>query len=435
MDFKKNINNKIGLFGAFIIITAVFISLLIISNTANGDNSNTSITATSSVDLKGQIDQKNQELLQINQQIKATQDQLDSTTNQKQSLQNDLNQVNSQLNQLNLGIKASQVTVEKLGLEINATQYDIQDSQNQIVQKREAIANAMRQLQQSDNSDNFLIIFLKNKSLADSMFEMQGLVDLQTKLNQDISDLKNLNNQLNDHLSTSADIKKQKELEAENLSNKKIIIEQTKQYRQTLLIQTKSKEKAYQQSLADLQKKQDQIANEIESLDAAARQNINPGSLPTPHSGVLGMPVNGPITQGYGATSFAQKGGYRGKWHNGVDIGVPVGTPIVAAEKGVVLAVGNQDAYCPRGAYGKFIAIRHDNNLVTLYGHLSLQVAKEGQEVNRGDLIGYTGMTGYTTGPHLHFGVYDGQTFKIAPSKFCGPKMPFGGDLNPKNYL
>ncbi|MEK7566353.1 MAG: M23 family metallopeptidase, partial [Patescibacteria group bacterium] len=95
---------------------------------------------------------------------------------------------------------------------------------------------------------------------------------------------------------------------------------------------------------------------------------------------------------------------------------------------------GNQDKYCYRGAYGKFVVVEHENNLTTLYAHFSLITATQGKEVRRGDLIGYVGRTGYATGPHLHFTVFASQTFRMGPSLMCGP-MPFGGDINPTNYL
>jgi len=80
------------------------------------------------------------------------------------------------------------------------------------------------------------------------------------------------------------------------------------------------------------------------------------------------------------------------------------------------------------------VVIKHNNNLTTLYGHLSRIVAKTGDTVKRGDLIGYEGSTGYATGPHIHFTVYASPTFYMGSSKTCGP-MPFGGDLNPTLYL
>jgi len=68
--------------------------------------------------------------------------------------------------------------------------------------------------------------------------------------------------------------------------------------------------------------------------------------------------------------------------------------------------------------------------LTTLYGHLSRIVVQKGDFVKRGQVIGYSGQTGYATGPHLHFTVYAKTTFYMGPSKVCGP-MPYGGDLNP----
>ena len=99
-----------------------------------------------------------------------------------------------------------------------------------------------------------------------------------------------------------------------------------------------------------------------------------------------------------------------------------------------MVAAGNQDLYCKRGAYGKFVAIRHPNNLVTLYGHMSKLNVTTGQRVTRGETIGYMGNTGYAFGVHLHFTVYDGTTFAMGGSRVCGP-MPTGGDMDPEPYL
>ncbi|MCL5733627.1 MAG: M23 family metallopeptidase [Patescibacteria group bacterium] len=186
----------------------------------------------------------------------------------------------------------------------------------------------------------------------------------------------------------------------------------------------------------DLKKQQQAIADEIEAIDSVLRTKIDPSLLPAPVPGVLAWPTisGAPITQGYGNTKFAETG-YRSHWHNGVDIGIPIGTPVFAAQDGTVVASANQDLYCYHGAYGQFVAIDGTDNLSTVYGHLSLRIVKKGDTVKRGQLIGYSGKTGYATGPHLHFGVFAGPTFYIGPSKTCGPAEPYGGDLNPLSYL
>ncbi len=86
--------------------------------------------------------------------------------------------------------------------------------------------------------------------------------------------------------------------------------------------------------------------------------------------------------------------------HNGIDIGGPVGTPILASASGVV-TVARDSGY--NGGYGKMIIIKHDNGTQTVYGHLSAVYINEGDSVNAGATIGALGNTGRSTGPHLHF--------------------------------
>lgn len=388
-------------------------------------------------ELKSSIDKKSRELREINNQILETRNQLETAKDQKQTLQGELKRINSNIRQLNLGIKMSQTSIEKLALEIEVTQFDIKDSETKIETKRQAIVEALQQLQQKNNSGNLLMIFLKNKNLADSVFEIQGLTDFQNQLTNDVQELKILKDELGAKLQISSVKKQTKEVENVNLKNKKIIVEETKKDRQQLFTETQNKEKIYQQSLSELQKKQDQIAEELDKLEEIFRLKIDKSLLPTPRPGVLGIPVtNAFITQKYGYTKFALSGAYKGKPHNGLDFGAPYGTPIYATEKGKVTAVANQDIYCPKGAYGKFITIEHENNLTTLYAHLSLWTIKEGDPIERGQLIGYVGNSGYSKGSHLHFGVYATQAFRVDSAHLnCGPKMPYGGSLNPADYL
>ena len=100
-------------------------------------------------------------------------------------------------------------------------------------------------------------------------------------------------------------------------------------------------------------------------------------------------PANGPITSGFG---------YRwGRLHAGIDIGVGIGTPIRAAKAGTVIYSSWMSGY------GNVIIIDHGGGFSTLYAHQSRLVAGDGQQVAQGQLVGYSGNTGDSTGPHLHF--------------------------------
>ncbi|QCN98060.1 M23 family peptidase (plasmid) [Azospirillum argentinense] len=118
---------------------------------------------------------------------------------------------------------------------------------------------------------------------------------------------------------------------------------------------------------------------------------------------LLRTPIDGArITSGFGMRHHPILG--FSKMHKGMDFGAPTGTPIYAAGGGVVEEVG------PNGAYGNYIRIRHNTQIATAYAHLS-RIAKStrrGARVDQGDVIGYVGTTGRSTGPHLHYEVLKG---------------------------
>lgn len=103
------------------------------------------------------------------------------------------------------------------------------------------------------------------------------------------------------------------------------------------------------------------------------------------------------LSSGYGMRVHPVLGGRRA--HKGVDIAAPVGTPIRATADGVV---GMADW---NGGYGLYVELDHGGNMETRYGHMSRIAVASGQQVRKGDIIGYVGSTGRSTGPHLHYEV------------------------------
>lgn len=88
-----------------------------------------------------------------------------------------------------------------------------------------------------------------------------------------------------------------------------------------------------------------------------------------------------------------------GRWHKGIDLAAPMGSPIVAAADGVVIYVG------PASGFGRLVLVRHSGTLVTAYGHMSAYRTHVGAHVRAGELIALVGSAGHSTGPHLHFEV------------------------------
>jgi murein DD-endopeptidase MepM/ murein hydrolase activator NlpD len=118
----------------------------------------------------------------------------------------------------------------------------------------------------------------------------------------------------------------------------------------------------------------------------------------TERHGEMGLPVAGHITSGFGLRMHPVLGYMR--MHKGMDIGAPWGTPIHAAVDGIVSFAGRT------GGYGNFVKLSHAGGLATGYGHMSRIAVRYGTRVARGQVIGYVGSTGLSTGPHLHWEVW-----------------------------
>jgi murein DD-endopeptidase MepM/ murein hydrolase activator NlpD len=162
------------------------------------------------------------------------------------------------------------------------------------------------------------------------------------------------------------------------------------------------------------------------AVSGAATHAIDASSGLVPLSGAGGIdlgidapslwPVMGPITSSFGQREDPVLGNGEGEFHTGLDISAPTGTPVRATADGVVklAAVAN--------GYGREVIIDHGHNLETCYAHLSGFTVMAGQTVIRGQVIGYVGMTGRTTGPNLHYEVRIRNT-PVNPHKYLRDEL------------
>ncbi len=159
-------------------------------------------------------------------------------------------------------------------------------------------------------------------------------------------------------------------------------------------------------ALAQITSHEEELDGSVESIQAEVVQQLREtGSGPLPagpwsNGEALGMiwPVEGPIASGFGPRDIGA--GY--EFHPGIDIAVPEGTPIHAALSGTVAFT---EPEASSGGYGNYTCIDHGGGLSTCYAHQSRFAVTAGQSVSQGEVIGYTGCTGYCLGPHLHFEV------------------------------
>jgi murein DD-endopeptidase MepM/ murein hydrolase activator NlpD len=143
------------------------------------------------------------------------------------------------------------------------------------------------------------------------------------------------------------------------------------------------------------------VSPELPPLPGADR--YLPGGSPRSQGFI--WPSKGDLTSGYG---------WRwGRMHRGIDIAASIGTPIVAADNGLVTYAGWND-----GGYGYLVEITHSNGSVTLYAHNDRILVREGQQVTQGQQISEMGSTGFSTGPHLHFEIHPTGKGAVDPMAF-----------------
>lgn len=138
--------------------------------------------------------------------------------------------------------------------------------------------------------------------------------------------------------------------------------------------------------------------------------------------GALSRPVNGAITSGFGMRRHPILGYSR--MHSGLDFKASYGTPIYAVTDGTVAFAGR------KGGYGNFVQLNHGGGLASGYGHMSRFAVSAGTRVRRGQIIGYVGSTGLSTGPHLHYELYrGGRAVNPMSVKFTQRAQLSGNDL------
>ncbi len=190
------------------------------------------------------------------------------------------------------------------------------------------------------------------------------------------------------------------------------------------------------QSTALAQKVTDMLQQQQDAIIAAAMQAVwtqlqlwsqsnNVGQIPTSsgHSTryrFIWPEPNAQISQPFGPSQywFEPPYGSYPHFHTGIDLVDTFGSPIYAADDGIVALVGSSSS-----GYGNYVVIAHSGGLATLYGHLSTALVKVGQSVTQGQVVGLEGSTGNTTGPHLHFELRINQK-PVDPKPYLPPGAP-----------
>lgn len=400
-------------------------------------------------DLKANVDDLSTKIQSLDKEIAEFNKKINQTQGEAKTLKQALSSLELRRSVLLKEIDRTRLKISETSNNIHKTEDKIDETQEKIRKDHKSLEEVLRTIKiKEQSSPPFLGILAKNGSLSNMLNEIKQNTDLSNSINIRVRELHETKEDLSETKVVYEEHKKSLLNLNANLSDQKQLVEQTANDKNKLLAETKNKEKTYQQLLAERKKKKDQLEAELSDVEAKLKVAVDASKLPTAGKGVLKYPVDNVIvTQSFGTTPFASKNPqvYNGSGHNGIDFGVRVGTPIYSAQSGVVLGTGNTDTACSGVSYGKWVLIKHNNGLTTLYAHLSVTSVTAGQSVGVRQKIGLSGNTGYSTGPHLHFTVYASDSVHISgpneyKSKVCGTNMimplaPRPGYLNPLSYL
>src|SRR3989338_84662 len=382
-------------------------------------------------ELKNRISDRNIKIQELEKEIEQYQKDLDIVGKEKQTLTNEVKILEISRQKISTNIKLTQNKIDSANLQIEELSFGIGEKKEKIDKNKKATAKTLRAINEAE-SNSLVEIILSNDNLSGFLDKIETLRQFQITMGDDIKRLAGL----------------KKELEGKkNRTEEKQSINIKKKDKNALRDITKNKESNYQKLVEEKTEAREAFERELIDLESQLKIEIDPNKIPATGSGVLAWPLDSiKITQYFGDTEFAKLGAYKGKGHNGVDFRASSGAKVKAALTGIVEATGNTDEIKGCYSYGKYVLIRHNNGLSSLYAHLSLIKVSKGDVVITGDIIGLSGNTGYSTGPHLHFTVYASQGVRIVRygdytngKTNCGdayiPVAPFNAYLNPLNYL
>lgn len=354
-------------------------------------------------DLTNQLDSIQQ---QVNQQNAAKADAetvIGSVSEQLRQIEEQLRQATAELGT----IKEQRVAVEN---DITLNERQLAEAQKRLEGRESVFYKRVRDIYINGRL-SYLDVVIGSKDFSDFANRLEVLkriIDSDITL---INEIKKERADIEAHKQKlEADRAKLVELEKAALA-KQAEIEQKKAERNVVLQKAQNDRATAMQAIEELNASSAQVSAMLKERQAARAAAAAAATAAAAQSsggqgasdnwvqgtGQLGWPVSGEITSPYGYRVHPIWG--TTIYHSGIDIGVDEGTPVHAADGGVVVWSGWM------GGYGYAVVIDHGNGLSTLYGHNSELAVDEGQSVAKGQVISYAGSTGNSTGPHVHFEV------------------------------
>ena len=332
-------------------------------------------------DLQQQINDKRQEMNNLKNELDKIKGQKASTQQQK----NLLDQRNSALTE-EITLLEQQIDITTSSIAANEA---LEEQQTELFHKQV-------RMEEEQGTLSYWSVLFKATSFSDLISRIEFINEIARYNKKVISDLQEIRQEL-------ADDKAALEQQSEELTASKQELEGQISESMKLLAEYIKTEEGKQAEYDAIKAEEEALDDLMAAAEAKARE-LGLNDIAGTVGGYI-WPCNGIrwITSMFGGRQ--SPGGIGSTNHKGVDIGTPMGTPVLAAKSGTVTSASWN------GGYGECVVISHGNGNSTLYGHLSSYNVKVGDTVKQGQVIAYSGNTGKSTGPHLHFGIIENSNW------------------------
>lgn len=357
------------------------------------------------IQLNQQVEEKKKQIEEINRQKSIYQQNINIKRNESISLKNQMAIMDNEIAKLALDIQANELEIDKTNLEIIDYQNQIIKKEEEMIDKKEKLSEVLRQLYKNKRQDSFLEILVLNDSIGSFFNQLSNLENVEDELNTSVIEVKSLKQDLE----LSKKDLEDKKVELNDLQDKLVTdkekIESTRAGKEAIYLQTKGEELQFQSLYNQLVQEQEAINETIQDLEIQTRKKLlELDGLIVDETGLIWPVASRNVTATFHDPDYPFRYIFE---HPAIDIAAPQGSEIRAAGSGYVAIAKNG------GLYGySYIMIVHPNGLSTVYGHVSQINVEVDDYVVQGEVIGLSGGmpgtpgAGYmSTGPHLHFEV------------------------------
>ena len=336
----------------------------------------------------------------LQSKVDSKRSELESAQGKKGVLTSDIDAYNDKIGTLTGQVAALRNREAEVQADLDEAQARLESEQRNLRIQRERLEHAIKVMRQrlvamyKTGEPDALTVVLESDGFDDVLQRYEYLQRIQSQDSSIVGNVRDLRNEAKTTVERITDARNEIAAKRRELERTRVALEQREAQLQSARADSKALLSKTKDHIDHLEGDISDIEGKIQAqLAAASGTTALPVGPIRQGSGSMIWPVNGPVVSPFGMRW--------GRLHAGVDIAVPAGTPIRAADDGTIVLVQSE---AESGGYGNYTCIDHGGGLSTCYAHQSSQIITSG-DVSQGDVIGNVGCTGHCYGDHLHFEV------------------------------